>query len=92
MLKMHITYKKVYVKLAHIKNYMYLCNVIIKKMFNPLISETMSKELEERIKRKKKMIADFLELSEKLKMKPKAREKRIDAMLEDLKKLMNERD
>lgn len=71
---------------------MYLCNVIIKKMFNPLISETMSKELEERIKRKKKMIADFLELSEKLKMKPKAREKRIDAMLEDLKKLMNERD
>lgn len=51
----------------------------------------MDKELEERIKRKKKMIAQFLELSEKLKMKPKAREKRLDAMLEDLKKLMNER-
>lgn len=51
----------------------------------------MDKELEERIKRKKKMIVQFLELSEKLKMKPKAREKRLDAMLEDLKKLMNER-
>ena len=52
----------------------------------------MDEELEERIERKKKMIADFIELSEKLKMKPKAREKRLDAMLEDLKKLMNERD
>jgi hypothetical protein len=51
----------------------------------------MVEELEERIERKKKMIADFLELSERLKMKPKAREKRIDAMLEDLKKLMDER-
>lgn len=28
MLKMRITYKKVYAKLSHIKNYMYLCNVI----------------------------------------------------------------
>lgn len=51
----------------------------------------MSKELEERIERKKKMIADFIKLSEKLGMKPKAREKRLDAMLEDLKKLTDER-
>ena len=51
----------------------------------------MDKELEERIERKKKMIEDFIELSEKLKMKSKAREKRIDAMLEDLKKLTDKR-
>ena len=52
----------------------------------------MDKELEERIERKKKMIADFIEISEKLKMKQKAREKRIDAMLEDLKKLTDKRE
>lgn len=52
----------------------------------------MDEELEERIERKKKMIADFIEISEKLKMKPEARQKRIDAMLEDLSKLMKERD
>jgi len=54
-------------------------------------SNVMDDELEERIQRKKKMIAEFLKLSEKLKMKPKAREKRLDAMLEDLKKLMDQR-
>lgn len=70
---------------------MYLCSVIINKMFNPLKTETMDEELEERIERKKKMIDDFLRLSEKLGMKPKAREKRVDAMLEDLKKLMDKR-
>lgn len=52
----------------------------------------MDKELEERIERKKKMIADFVELSEKLKMKPKARQKRIDAMLDDLSKLLKQKD
>ena len=88
---MRFTYQKVYVLLGHIKNYMYLCTVIINKMFNPLKTETMDEELEERIERKKRMIAHFLELSEKLKMNPEAREKRLDAMLEDLKKLMNER-
>lgn len=51
----------------------------------------MDKELEERIERKKKMIADFIKISERLKMKPKAREKRLDAMLEDLKKLTDQR-
>lgn len=35
MLKVLFTYKKVYAFLAHIKNYMYLCIVIINKMFNP---------------------------------------------------------
>lgn len=59
-------------------------------MFN-FKSNVMDDELEERIQRKKKMIAEFLKLSEKLKMKPKAREKRLDAMLEDLKKLMDQR-
>ena len=52
----------------------------------------MNEELEERIERKKKMIAQFIELSERLKMKPKARQKRIDAMLDDLSKLMKQRD
>lgn len=52
----------------------------------------MDEELEERIERKKKMIAQFAELSEKLKMNPKARQKRIDAMLDDLSKLMKQRD
>ena len=37
------------------------------------------------------MIADFIKLADKLKMKTKAREKRLDAMLEDLKKLTDER-
>ena len=52
----------------------------------------MNEELEERIERKKKMIADFLEISERLGMKTKEREKRIDAMLEDLSKLMKQRE
>ena len=59
-------------------------------MFN-FKSNVMDEELEERIRRKKKRIAEFLKLSEKLKMKPKAREKRLDAMLEDLKKLTDQR-
>ncbi len=52
----------------------------------------MNEELEERIERKKKMIADFIRLAEALKMKPKAIEKRLDAMLDDLSKLMKQRD
>lgn len=52
----------------------------------------MNEELEERIERKKKMLADFLELSERLGMKTEEREKRIDAMLEDLSKLMKQRE
>lgn len=40
---------------------MYLCSVIINKMFNPLKTETVNEELEERIERKKRMIADFIE-------------------------------
>ena len=51
----------------------------------------MDEELEERIERKKRQIADFISISEKLGMKPKAREKRLDAMLEDLQKLIEER-
>ena len=60
------------------------------RVFN-LKSNVMDNELEERIERKKKMIADFIKISERLKMKPKAREKRLDAMLEDLKKLTDQR-
>lgn len=52
----------------------------------------MNEELEERIERKKKMIEQFIELSEKLKMKPSSWQKRLDAMLDDLSKLMKQRD
>jgi len=51
----------------------------------------MDKELEERIEKKKKMIADFIRISENIGMKPKAREKRLDAMLEDLNELLEQR-
>lgn len=51
----------------------------------------MDEELEERIEKKKRLIADFIKISEELGMKPKAREKRIDAMLEDLQKLIEKR-
>lgn len=51
----------------------------------------MDEELEKRIERKKRLIADFIKISEELGMKPKAREKRIDAMLEDLQKLIEKR-
>ena len=51
----------------------------------------MDEELEERIERKKRQIGQFLELSEKLEMKSAEREKRLDALLEDLKKLMDKR-
>ena len=52
----------------------------------------MSKELEERIERKKRQIEDFINLSEKLGMRTEAKERRLDAMLEDLSKLMKQRD
>lgn len=51
----------------------------------------MDEELEERIERKKRLIADFIKISDELGMKPKAREKRLDAMLEDLQKLIEKR-
>ena len=51
----------------------------------------MDEELEERIERKKRQIGQVLELSEKLGMKSEEREKRLDALLEDLKKLMDKR-
>lgn len=52
----------------------------------------MSKELEERIKQKKKLIADFIKLSQALGMGQREREKRLDTMLSDLSKLMKQRD
>lgn len=52
----------------------------------------MSKELEERIKRQKKMITDFAEISEKIGMSHEERDKRINILLDDLKRLMNEED
>lgn len=52
----------------------------------------MSKELEERIEKKKRMIDDFVKLSKVLGMSDKATEQRLDAMLEDLSKLMKQRD
>ncbi len=51
----------------------------------------MSKDLEERIERKKKLIADFLRISKDFGMDAEEVEKRVDTMLEDLSKLMRQR-
>ena len=60
-------------------------------MYNLNIKK-MNEESEERIKRKKRQIQDLDYYTKKLGMEEAEREKRIDALLEDLKKLMNERD
>lgn len=52
----------------------------------------MNEELEKEIEKKKKLISQFVKLSEDLGMKKEAREKRIDAMLDDLSKLLKKRD
>lgn len=91
MLNMRYTYKKVYVKLAHIKNYMYLCIVII-KMSNPLNSENMNEDLEERIERQKKKISDYLRIAPVIGISKKDMDKQIDLMLEDLSKLIKQRE
>lgn len=51
----------------------------------------MSKELEERIERKKKMIADFLKVAKSAGLKDADIEEKTDMFLEDLSKLMKER-
>lgn len=52
----------------------------------------MSKELEERIERKKKMIADYRELAKSLGIPQSEIDRKTDMLLEDLYKLMQERD
>lgn len=52
----------------------------------------MSKDLEERIEKKKRQLADFIRLSKALEMNASDRQQRIDLMLDDLSKLMAQRD
>lgn len=51
----------------------------------------MNEELEELINRKKQEIADYLRLSETLKLNGTTIEKRLDMMLDDLNRLMKQR-
>ena len=51
----------------------------------------MSKELEERIEKKKQMLRDYLRLSEQQKFKKEDIERMTDMYLDDLNKLMKER-
>lgn len=51
----------------------------------------MSEELEDRIARKKMMIYDFVKAAKNIGMRKEDYEKRLDAMLDDLSKLMKQR-
>lgn len=51
----------------------------------------MIKELEERIERKKKEIADYLRLAKALGFSEQAIDRQVDVLLSDLSKLMKER-
>lgn len=70
---------------------MYLCIVII-KMSNPLNSENMNEDLEERIERQKKKISDYLRIAPVIGISKKDMDKQIDLMLEDLSKLIKQRE
>lgn len=52
----------------------------------------MSKELEDRIERKKETISNFLKLAKAMNMSQEEIDKRLDMFLEDLAKLMKQRD
>ena len=54
-------------------------------------TKRMSKELEERIEKKKQMLRDYLRLSEQWKFKKEDIERMTDMYLDDLNKLMKER-
>lgn len=69
---------------------MYLCSVISKQDIHFKI-KIMNEELEELINRKKQEIADYLRLSETLKLNGTTIEKRLDMMLDDLNRLMKKR-
>lgn len=51
----------------------------------------MSKELEERIERKKQMLSDYLRFAEQWNFKTEDVEKMTDIFLDDLNKLIKER-
>ena len=51
----------------------------------------MDEELERQIEKKKQMIEDYLRLASHLNFGKEAFEKRLDALLEDLSKLMKQR-
>lgn len=70
---------------------MYLCIVII-KMYNPLNSENMNEDLEERIERQKKKISDYLRIAPVIGISKKDMNRQVDLMLEDLSKLVKQRE
>lgn len=70
---------------------MYLCIVII-KMYNPLNSENMNEDLEERIERQKKKISDYLRIAPVIGISKKDMDRQVDLMLEDLSKLVKQRE
>lgn len=83
--------KKSVGRLAHKEKFMYLC-IVKRKELETLKNKAMTKELEERIERKKRMIRQFVETSRLLGMADDDIEKRLDLMLEDLNKLMGQRE
>lgn len=70
---------------------MYLC-IVKRKELETLKNKAMTKELEERIERKKRMIKQFVEISRRIGMTDSDMEKRLDLMLEDLNKLIGQRE
>ena len=70
---------------------MYLC-IVKRKELETLKIKAMTDELEERIERKKRMIKQFVEISRRIGMTDSDMEKRLDLMLEDLNKLMRQRE
>lgn len=76
---------------AHKEKFMYLC-IVKRKELETLKIKAMTDELEERIERKKRMIKQFVEISRRIGMTDSDMEKRLDLMLEDLNKLMRQRE
>lgn len=63
----------------------------IKHSINLYNQNKMSKELEERIEKKKQMLSAYLRFAEKWKFKKEDIERMTDMFLDDLNKLMKER-
>ena len=63
----------------------------IKHSINLYNQNKMSKELEERIEKKKQMLSDYLRFAEQWNFKTEDVEKMTDIFLDDLNKLIKER-
>lgn len=69
---------------------MYLCLVFRKRSLT-IKNKQMNKELEERIERKKKAIADYMRVAKALGFSKEDIDKQVDIFLSDLSKLMKQR-